>query len=243
MAGFPKLKICGVRDGAFARRAEELGVDYLGFIFAEKSPRYVTPDAAAAIAATLGRARCPDFAKAMTGKTQRATSAPVKLVGVFTTSTIDEILGISRKVPLDVVQLHSLDYGADEIQRLKAAGLEVWQLGAKEGAAKVSDFVNPSEGAVVPDAVLLDGWAGTLCGGTGRRADWEFASELFAAGVRVVLAGGLSAGNIGDAAATGCAVLDVNSSLEESPGIKSIALLEELFRAVRCRTGFSRVEM
>jgi len=210
MAGFPKLKICGVRDGTFARRAEELGVDYLGFIFAEKSPRYVTPDAAAAIAAAL------------TGRAKR--------VGVFTTSTIEEILAISRTVPLDVVQLHSLDYGADEISRLKAAGLEVWQLGAKDGAANVADFVNPREGAVVPDAVLLDGCAGTLCGGTGRRADWEFASELAAAGVRVVLAGGLSAGNIGDAAATGCAVLDVNSSLEESPGVKSIALLEELFQ-------------
>ena len=228
MAGFPKLKICGVRDGAFARRAEELGVDYLGFIFAEKSPRYVTPDAAAAIAATLGRARGPVFAKATTGKPQRV--APVKLVGVFTTSTIEEILQISRKILLDVVQLHSREYGADEIQRLKAAGLEVWQLGAKEGAAKVSDSVNPREGAVAPDAVLLDGWAGALCGGTGRRADWEFASELASAGVRVVLAGGLSSANIGAAAATGCAVLDVNSSLEESPGIKSLALLEDLFQ-------------
>ena len=208
MAGFPKIKICGVRDGAFARRAEELGVDYLGFIFAEKSPRYVTPDAAATIAATLGRA---------------------KLVGVFTTSTIDEILEIARKIPLDVVQLHSREYGADEISRLKAAGLEVWQLGARENAARAADFVNPREG-VVPDAVLLDGWDGTLCGGTGRRADWEFASELASVGVRVVLAGGLSSANIGAAAATGCAVLDVNSSIEESPGVKSLALLEDLFQ-------------
>jgi len=229
MAGFPKLKICGVKDGAFARRAEELGVDYLGFIFAEKSPRYVTPDAAAAIAATLGRARCPVFAKATTGKPQRV--APVKLVGVFTTSTIEEILQISRKILLDVVQLHSREYGADEIQRLKAAGLEVWQLGAREGTAKVADFLNPGEGAVVPEAVLLDGWDGTLCGGTGRRADWEFASELAAAGVRVVLAGGLSSANIGAAAATGCAVLDVNSSIEESPGVKTLALLEDLFQS------------
>ena len=215
MVGFPKLKICGVRDGAFARRAEELGVDYLGFIFAEKSPRYVTPDAAAAIAATLGLHR----------------AAPVRLVGVFTTSTIDEILEIARKIPLDVVQLHSREYGADEISRLKAAGLEVWQLVAKEGAANAADFVNPRE-AVVPDAVLLDGWAGTLCGGTGRRADWEFASELASARVRVVLAGGLSSANIGAAAATGCAVLDVNSSLEESPGVKSLALLEDLFQEI-----------
>ena len=216
MSVFPKIKICGVRDGSFARRAEELGVDYLGFIFAEKSPRYVTPDAAAAIAATLDSQR----------------TAPVKLVGVFTTSTIAEILQISRKIPLDVVQLHSREYGADEISRLKAAGLEVWQLGAKEDKAKVADFVNSREGAVVPDAVLLDGWAGTLCGGTGRRADWEFASELASVGVRVVLAGGLSSANIGAAAATGCAVLDVNSSIEESPGVKTLALLEDLVHEI-----------
>ena len=230
MSGFPKLKICGVRDGAFARRAEELGVNYLGFIFAEKSPRYVTPDAAAAIAATLGRARCP----------QRAVSASVKLVGVFTTTTIDEILEIARKIPLDVIQLHSREYGADEILRLKAAGLEVWQLGAKDGAANVAEFVNSREGAVVPDAVLLDGWDGTLCGGTGRRADWEFASELALAGVRVVLAGGLSSANIGGAAATGCAVLDVNSSIEESPGVKSLALLEDLFQCCQQIRGTHR---
>ena len=195
MSGFPKLKICGVRDGAFARRAEELGVDYLGFIFAEKSPRYVAPDAAAAIAATLGRA---------------------KLVGVFTTSTIDEILEIARKIPLDVVQLHGRDYGADEIFALRADGLEVWQL--------------ESSGA---DAMLLDGTAADgQSGGTGLRADWKRAADLAASGVRVVLAGGLSSANFGAAAATGCAVLDVNSSLEESPGVKSLALLDELFRSI-----------
>ena len=171
----------------------------------------MAPDAAAAIAAMLGRA---------------------KHVGVFTTSKIDEILDIARKIPLDVVQLHSREYVADEISRLKAAGLEVWKLGAKDGAANVAEFVNPREGAVVPDAVLLDGWAGTLCGGTGRRADWEFASELASVGVRVVLAGGLSSANIGAAAATGCAVLDVNSSIEESPGVKTLALLEDLVHEI-----------
>ncbi|MBR4616497.1 MAG: hypothetical protein IKO55_12885, partial [Kiritimatiellae bacterium] len=47
----------------------------------------------------------------------------------------------------------------------------------------------------------------------------------------VVLAGGLSSANIGAAAATGCAVLDVNSSIEESPGVKTLALLEDLFQS------------
>lgn len=192
----PKIKICGINDAAVAQRAEALGADYLGFIFAAKSPRRVTPDAAAAIAATL--------------------SGKAKRVGVFTNSPLPEILAAAKRVPLDVVQLHSQDYGADEIHALRDAGLEVWQLESEDA-----------------DAMLLDGASSDgRTGGTGLHADWERAKALAAAGVRVVLAGGISAEEIPDAAATGCAILDVNSSLETSPGVKSIEKLEALFAGV-----------
>ena len=192
------IKICGINDAAIAQRAEELGAAYLGFILAARSPRRVTPERAAAIASSL--------------------SGRAKKVGVFTDSPLEDILDIARRIPLDVVQLHSLDYGADEIRALRAVGLEVWRLGSPMGA----------------DATLLDGMAADgACGGTGQRADWSRAAELAAAGERVVLAGGISAANIRAAAETGCAVLDVNSSLETSPGVKSVALIEELFRAAR----------
>ena len=193
----PAIKICGINDVAFARRAEALGADYLGFIFAEGSPRRVTPAQAAEIAEALCR--------------------KARKVGVFTRTPVGEILEIARHVPLDVVQLHSSDYDADDIQRLKANGLEVWRLHDAYGA----------------DAVLLDGVADGRCGGTGQRADWPQATELAAAGVRVVLAGGISAENVVAAAATGCAVLDVNSSLETSPGVKSIARLEAFMSCLR----------
>ena len=211
----PKIKICGIKEAAFARRAEELGVDYLGFIFAKRSPRRVTPEKAAAIVATLsGRAKC---------------------VGVFTDTPVADILAIAAGVPLDVVQLHSSDYGADEIQRLKAAGLEVWRL-----------YGAPSDLEYGADGILLDGKepvrsdgskaiAGGVerTGGTGRLADWKLAAELVAAGVRVVLAGGISAANAARAATTGCAVLDVNSSLETVPGVKSIERLARFMPALR----------
>ena len=198
----PKIKICGIKEAAFARRAEELGVDYLGFIFAERSPRRVTPEKAAEIAAALS------------GKALK--------VGVFTATSTQEILEIARCVPLDVVQLHSLDYGADEIQRLKAAGLEVWRLYGSS-----PDLEYGADGILLDgkEPVRSDGSEG-IAGGTGRLADWKLAAELAAAGVRVVLAGGISAANAARAAATGCTVLDVNSSLETAPGVKSIERLE-----------------
>ena len=196
MRSAPEIKVCGIGDAAFARRAEMLGVDYLGFIFAAGSPRRISPERAASIVAEL--------------------SGRAKIAGVFTDAPVDAILDAARRVPLDVVQLHGSGYGTDDVARLKSAGLEVWRLNGLCGA----------------DALLLDGAsADGRVGGTGQRADWRRASELAAAGVRVVLAGGISAENVCEAAATGCAVVDVNSSLETSPGVKSAALLDAFFAA------------
>ena len=194
MRSAPQIKVCGIRSAGFARRAEELGVAYLGFIFAEGSPRRVSPDEAAEIVASL--------------------SGRAKRVGVFTSSSAEEIVAVAKRVPLDVVQLHSAAYGVSDVAKIRDAGFEVWLLNA-EGA----------------DAVLLDGSDGERCGGTGRRADWERARKLAASGVRVVLAGGISSGNATAAAGTGCAVLDLNSSLETAPGVKSIQLLESFLHA------------
>ena len=199
---FPKIKICGITDAEFAVFAENLGVDYLGFIFAKGSPREIAPGKAAEISSALaGRA----------GK-----------AGVFTSATVGEILEIAGRVPLDVVQLHSLDYGADEILRLRAAGLEVWRLYGGSGDLDCG-----------ADAFLFDGRDPERLGGTGCRADWKTAAELAGSGVRVVLAGGISAENAIAAAGTGCAILDVNSSLETSPGVKSAALLDDFLRHIR----------
>ena len=79
---------------------------------------------------------------------------------------------------------------------------------------------------------MLDGRTAAGTGGTGTLADWRLAAALADAGVRVVLAGGISADNAVDAARTGCAVLDVNSSLETAPAVKSEKLLERFFAAI-----------
>lgn len=221
---FPKIKICGVNSLPFAKRAEDLGADYLGFIFAERSPRRVSPKIAAEMVASL--------------------RGNAKTVGVFTETSVSEIIDVVRDVRLDVAQLHSEDYGADEIQKLHGAGLEVWQLGGRDaprlcaarggcvgGAARQG-----AEAECRPDAVLLDGRTAAGSGGTGALADWRMATELADAGIRVVLAGGISAENAVAAARTGCAVLDVNSSLETSPAVKSERLLERFFAAIaHCR--------
>jgi len=206
----PKVKVCGVTSAAFAAEAARRGVDYIGVIFAAKSPRKVTVETAREVA-SAARAAAP--------------VRPPKIVGVFVEQTADEISAAAAAVPLDVVQLHGA-YSDGDVSALKAAGLEVWRL-AVEGA----------DGSGEEDAVMLDGRSGGRSGGTGQLADWSQVSRLRQSGRRVVLAGGLSAANAASAAATGADVLDFNSSLETAPGVKSIALLERAFSALSAICG------
>ena len=119
MARRPAIKVCGVNDAAFAAEAERLGADYLGFIFAEGSPRRVTvPDVVQMRAGLAGRARC---------------------VGVFTTATVPEILRTMRACGLGIAQLHRRATAAD-VTALRREGLEVWTLaGGAAGDAVLFD--------------------------------------------------------------------------------------------------------
>ncbi len=205
----PLLKICGINDAAFAVEAAKCGANYLGFIFAEGSPRRVTPEKAHAIIAAVDAAL----------RSRETAAALPRFVGVFTSHDTDAIAETAKAAGVDIVQLHG-DYGAAEVAALKAFGYEVWRLAPSFDG----DFAGE-------DAVLLDGRDGARRGGTGRLADWSRVASLQRAGRRVVLAGGISAANIAAAAATGADILDTNSALETAPGVKSPELLRELVAA------------
>ena len=194
------LKICGITNRYFAIRAAEAGVDYLGFIFAPRSPRCVTPERAAEIVSAVRRDATP------------------RMVGVFTPRPVADIIRISDEVGFNVVQLHGRYLPAD-VAAVKASGREVWLL---------DDGGDPD--ATVADGILIDGMKCGQLGGTGERSDWSRVSVVQAAGKKAILAGGLSEANIAEAYATGADVLDVNSSLETSPGVKSLDLLAPLLR-------------
>ncbi len=206
----PRLKVCGITDAAFAVEAARRGVDCLGLIFAEGSPRRVTEVRA----------------REIVGAVRQAGFAP-RFVGVFVKHSVAEIAEIASRVGFEVIQLHG-EYSSDEVASLKAQGYEVWRL---NGPATGRTGILPVDSC--EDAVLLDGRRGT----ESHRADWSLVAPLKAAGRRVVLAGGISAANIADAVATGADVIDVNSAIESAPGVKSPALLAELLEAWACAMG------
>ncbi len=206
----PRLKVCGITDAAFAVEAARHGVDYLGLIFAEGSPRRVTEVRA----------------REIVGAVRQAGFAP-RFVGVFVKHSVAEIAEIASRVGFEVIQLHG-EYSSDEVASLKAQGYEVWRL---HGPTTGRTGILPVDSC--EDAVLLDGRRGT----ESHRADWSLVAPLKTAGRRVVLAGGISAANIADAVATGADVIDVNSAIESAPGVKPPALLAELLEAWACAMG------
>ena len=82
----PAIKICGICNEADARLAIEHGVQYIGLIFVESSPRYVAPALASSIVESVDN--------------------KAKMVGVFQNANDDEIENIANSVNLDYLQLH-----------------------------------------------------------------------------------------------------------------------------------------
>ena len=118
------------------------------------------------------------------------------LVGVFVRETPAEIIATMRRVGLDVVQLHRRATGED-VAALKAAGYEVWTLaGGAEG-----------------DGVLFDSSHGD--------GDTVFRTG----GFKSILAGRIGVENVANALALKPDIIDVNSSIETQPGVKSTILL------------------
>jgi phosphoribosylanthranilate isomerase len=189
------VKICGITCSEDALAAAEAGASALGFNFYAASRRYLTPAAAASIAAQLPQG--------------------VLKVGVFVNEEAAAIAAIARAVQLDVVQLHGGE---------APAGFRYWR------ACRVSaDAVLDLESAAGAEAILLDSAVPGMHGGTGRSFAWQLARIE---GWRVVVAGGLDAGNVRDAirAARPWGV-DACSRIESAPGRKDHKKMTDFIHA------------
>ena len=176
------VKICGITNQSDATAAIAAGASALGFNFYPRSPRFLAPEAAAAIRTGGGTLR----------------------VGIFVDEDPRRLLEIARLARLDVVQLH----GA-ELPPIAYPGVRVWK------ALRVGDTWDANEAAAYEaEAILLDGPAP----GSGRPFDWRRTPAL---PQKIILAGGLDAGNVAAAiAAVRPWGVDACSRLESAPGVK-----------------------
>lgn len=202
-----RIKICGVRDIAAARAAAEAGADAVGFVFAEGSPREIEPEEAVEIMFAL-----PPM---------------VSSVGVVRDLDVDEFCEVEQRCPCEMMQLH----GDEDDKTVASCGPGVIKAVAFEpatGEAQIRRWFRLREVA----AVLIDGPRA----GSGEALDWAaLAATLEKTGriKPVILAGGLTAENIGEAIRTiRPYAVDVSSGVESAPGVKDAEKIRAFCRAV-----------
>lgn len=198
-----RVKICGLKTPEDMAAVAMAGAAYAGFNFFPKSPRYVSPQDAAAL----------------------ALLAPVGLAKVALVVNADDALldTIVSAVPLDMLQLHGHEPPARVAQIKARYGLPVMKV---IGVAAEADLDDLLDHQLVADMILIDAKApkdAVLPGGNGLTFDWRLL-----VGRKWLkpwmLAGGLTAENVGQAIRlTGARQVDVASGVESAPGVKDAA--------------------
>lgn len=144
-----KIKLCGLTRVCDIEAANELMPDYVGFVFAPKSRRYLTPEKAAALISLL--------------------STDIKAVGVFVNEAPESIAELLRAGIIDLVQLHGSE-DEDYIARLRgltdAPIIKAFRIDSQ------ADVIAAEESSA--DYILLDSGSG----GTGTLFDWQLIKTI-----------------------------------------------------------------
>ena len=202
-----RVKICGLTREQDVRSAVALGADAIGLVFHAPSPRAVSLELAAELTAQV-----PAF---------------VTVVGLFVDAEPEAVRAVLRQVPLGALQFHG-----NEPPDYCAVFDRPWIK-----AVAMRDGIDPLEQArryTGAASLLLDTFDARVAGGTGRRFDWDRVPRELAP--RIVLAGGLDAGNVAEAVMrVRPHAVDVSGGVEASKGIKDRNKIAEFMQGVRWR--------
>jgi phosphoribosylanthranilate isomerase len=210
VAHAPRIKFCGITRLEDAQKAVEAGAWALGVILWPGSARACDPVDAARIANVLRRR--------------------VELAGVFVNQPRDEVEHLATTIPLSMVQLHGDEgpaYCAEVARRTGARVIKAARVRGGEDVQALGIFHNV-------DFHLLDTHHDELRGGTGETFDWTLVRRRPSTKIPLILSGGLTPANVGEAiAATHPFAVDVASGVESAPGVKDHALVDAFAAAVR----------
>ncbi|MFM7345204.1 MAG: phosphoribosylanthranilate isomerase [Tagaea sp.] len=208
------VKICGLNTPESVRAVARANADYAGFNFFARSPRFVTPAKAAALAADL--------------------PASVRRVALVVDADDGALGAIVAALRPGLVQLH----GAETPERSREIAskfdtpvMKVLGVSAKSDLARADAYAGAVERIMFdakppkrPDA---------LPGGNAVSFDWTILSEASLA-LPWMLAGGLTPSNVAEAIRiSGARAVDVASGVETAPGVKSPELIREFVESVR----------
>ena len=214
----PQVKICGLTREDEAAACALAGASAVGCVFYPPSPRYVHEETARRIS--------------------RVLPPEVPCVGVFVNEGHSTIMRAVERCGLKAVQLHGKE-PPSLVKQLVENGISVIKVLFDGGAPSIDSA--DDYGA---DAYLVECAGGPLPGGNSLAWNWSAAARL-SSRHPVILAGGLSAENVGRAISAALPdAVDISSGVESEPGRKDIDKVKRFLDAVRTggRTGgFRRI--
>lgn len=200
-----RVKICGITRAEDALAAAAMGVDAIGLVFYDKSPRNVEIEQAAAICRQL-----PAF---------------VTTVALFLDADQAFVHEVLAKVPIDLLQFHGTEDPAYcesfDIPYIKALGM---------GSFNQEGLISQSKAYKNARGLLLDSHEHGASGGTGATFDWNSIPVM---NKPLILAGGLTVSNVAAAVSRVHPwAVDVSSGVEADKGIKNVELMSAFMQEV-----------
>lgn len=208
-----KIKVCGLTQLNQIQQLIDLKIDYLGFIFYPKSPRFVLNHL------TLD---------------QIAETQHQQKVGVFVNESVEKILEIAEKAQLNFIQLHGNETNTfisqlREKLNAKIGIIKVFRIG-NQTFEELQKTINQQSSFV--NYLLFDTDSAAF-GGTGKSFDWNILNKLNIP-IPYFLSGGISNENASEIENLSQKpfALDINSKFETNPGNKNLEKIKEFLKTV-----------
>ena len=198
-----KLKICGINDIDILQHACEAGLDFVGFIMVNESPRNISNNFLASLESFDFLSTTPVF--------------------VFVNPSVDEVKKITSNFKNAILQFH----GDEEDSFCRQFDQLFWKtirVKDSQSLEAINDF--PSA-----DAILLETFSQDAYGGTGKVFDWGLLEKI-SVQRKFILAGGINPKNIKEAVSVDPWCIDVNSGVESSVALKDKALMDEIIKNI-----------
>ena len=198
-----KLKICGINDIDILQHACKAGLDFVGFIMVNESPRNISNNFLASLESFNFLSTTPVF--------------------VFVNPSVDEVKKITSNFENAILQFH----GDEEDSFCRQFDQLFWKtirVKDSQSLEAINDF--PSA-----DAILLETFSQDAYGGTGKVFDWGLLEKI-SVQRKFVLAGGINLKNIKEAVSVDPWCIDVNSGVESSVALKDKALMDEIIKNI-----------
>ena len=202
------VKICGITSFNDAIMATNYGASALGFIFYEKSPRYINPEILKTWISNV--------------------PSSIKKVGVFVNKDVDKVNKIAEELNLGMVQLHG-DESPEYCNQMIRPVIKVFRVNNKFDSIMLNNYQVAT--------FLFDTYNKENHGGTGESFDWQSILQLNTE-IPVILSGGLNADNVLEGIeVVKPSAVDVNSGVEAAPGKKDEEKIKNLFTILKNTKG------